>query len=430
MTKIARRRRKTTLAWLAVACVAVLAAALAAAALWPRSPVANLIAAERVFTKASRDLPTRPDDWRGRIDYLRLDARLRELMTDPSMQGLAAAVVEDGKLTFVQGYGVTSAQDGRPVDAETMFRWASLSKTVSGTLSAQLAEAGVFALSDTLGAFNTSLRLAGGGERLLTIEQLLSQRTGLPRHAFDDRLEAGEAPTDIRQFLGSVRPVCPPATCHTYQNVAYDTISEVIGAATGEPYADVVEAKLFRPLGMRTATIGLQGLTASDNWARPHHRGQLLPISEAYYRVPAAAGVNSTIIDLATWMQAQMGLRPDVLPPSVLETAQRPRVATASPYGRIALARELKDAGYGLGFRSFTYKGHRLVSHSGGVSGYRATMVFDPAARTGIVMLWNSDSGLPFRVQGEFLDLAYQLPFTDWVGLETREAQIAAPVSN
>jgi pimeloyl-ACP methyl ester carboxylesterase len=67
--------------------------------------------------------------------------------------------------------------------------------------------------------------------------------------------------------------------------------------------------------------------------------------------------------------------------------------------------------------RSFTYKGHRLVGHSGGVSGYRSTMMFDPATKTGVVMLWNSDANLPFRFQAEFFDRAYGLPFTDWLDL-------------
>ena len=67
--------------------------------------------------------------------------------------------------------------------------------------------------------------------------------------------------------------------------------------------------------------------------------------------------------------------------------------------------------------RSFTYRGHKVIGHSGAVSGYRSTMIFDPATKTGIVMLWNSDAGLPFRFQAEFLDRAYGLPFTDWLDL-------------
>ncbi|WP_254503717.1 hypothetical protein, partial [Salmonella enterica] len=87
------------------------------------------------------------------------------------------------------------------------------------------------------------------------------------------------------------------------------------------------------------------GLTGAKSWAKPHRQGHVLPLSDAYYRLPAAAGVNSTIVDLALWMQAQMGLRPDVLSPSVLSDVQRPRVATMAPYGRLPIARQLKNAG-------------------------------------------------------------------------------------
>jgi beta-lactamase class C len=284
-------------------------------------------------------LPIAPADWHGRIDYRALDARFKTMMTDRSMEGLAVAVVEDGRVAFVRGYGLTSADNGRPVDAHTVFRWASLSKTVSGTLSARLAADGVFSLTDPLETFHTSLRLPGDAQNTLTVEQLLSQRTGLPKHAYDDRLEDGKDPAEIRQALGAVPPACPPGTCHSYQNVAYDTITEVIRARTGEAYADTVQKHLFGPLGMTTASIGEAGIVTSKDWARPHGDRRVLPMSEAYYRVPAAAGVNSTIVDLATWMQAQMGLRPDVLPPAVLDAVQRPRVETARPYGRSSIGR-------------------------------------------------------------------------------------------
>ena len=367
-------------------------------------------------------LPIAPADWHGRIDYRALDQRFNAMMTDRSMEGLAVAVVEDGRVAFVRGYGLTSADHGRPVDAHTVFRWASLSKTVSGTLSARLAADGAFSLDDPLQTFHTSLRLAGDAQNTLTVAQLLSQRTGLPKHAYDDRLEDDKDPAEIRHALAAVPPACPPGTCHTYQNVAYDTITEVIHARTGEAYADTVRKHLFGPLGMATATIGEAGIVNSKDWARPHGDRHVLPMSEAYYRVPSAAGVNSTIVDLAAWMQAQMGLRPDVLPPALLDAVQRPRVETARPYGRSSIGRVLTHAGYGLGMRSFTFKGHRLIGHSGGVAGYRSTMMFDPATKTGIVMLWNSNANLPFRFQGEFFDRVYGLPFQDWLELKSETA--------
>src|SRR3546814_10775095 len=80
-------------------------------------------------------------------------------------------------------------------------------------------------------------------------------------------------------------------------------------------------------------------------------------------------------------MQAMMGNRPDVLPAATLQIARRPRVPTARLYGG-ALRQATSDASYGLGWRSFTYDGHRLDGHSGAVSGCRSTMIFEPATRT------------------------------------------------
>src|SRR3546814_3991363 len=76
-------------------------------------------------------------------------------------------------------------------------------------------------------------------------------------------------------------------------------------------------------------------------------------------------------------MEAQMGKEPDVLTPAVLKELHVGRVNTRAPYGPTALGRALHDATYGLGWRSFTYAGHRLVGHSGAVAGYRSTMMFD-----------------------------------------------------
>ena len=375
-------------------------------------------AVSEVLEQATQAVPDRPGAWRGELDYGALNARIAAMAADRTMEGLAVAVVENGRLSFVHGYGRTT-EGGQAVDAHTVFRWASLSKTVASTLSARLAADGVFALTEPLVAFNTSLRLPGEAQNALTVEELLSQRTGLGKNAYDGQLEDGVDPAKIRGAYATLKPVCPPGTCHSYQNVAYDTITEVIQGKTGEPYAATVQRKLFGPLGMTGASIGMAGLTTADRWARPHDRARReLKLSDAYYHVPAAAGVNSTILDLAAWMRAQMGLMPDVLSSTVLDEVQRPRVATGRPYGSLNIARELKNPAYGLGMRSFTYKGHRLVGHSGGVSGYRSTMMFDPATRTGIVMLWNSDANLPFRFQAEFFDRVYKLPFTDYLDLD------------
>ena len=83
---------------------------------------------------------------------------------------------------------------------------------------------------------------------------------------------------------------------------------------------------------------------------------------------------------------------------------------------------------YALGWRDYSYHGHRLIGHQGAVRGYRATVLFDPVRRTGIAMLWNSQSGQPVGLQLDLLDRLYNLPHTDWMGLDKGQpAAVAQP---
>jgi beta-lactamase class C len=365
---------------------------------------------------AAAALPDTPESWRGQVDYRALDLKLIELSLRPEMAGLAVAVVEDGELRFVRTYGVADKSTRAPVTPDTVFRWASVSKTATGLLAATLASEGALDLNRPLSNWSISLHLPGDAETRLSVAQLLAQQTGLTKNAYDEKLEDGERPDVLRAGLAAAPLQCPPGTCHTYQNVAFDTASEILGEAAQMPFANAVTEKLFRPLGMKSAAYGMAGLTNAKDWARPHKNAEVRPLKEAYWRVPAAAGVSSNIVDFARWMQAGMGGRPDIVPATVLQLAQSPRVETHRLYSG-DLARAISDAHYGMGWRSFVYAGHRLVGHSGAVDGYRATMIFEPATRTGVVALWNSNWGIPFRIPFAVLDSYYKQPDSLWLDL-------------
>ena len=374
------------------------------------------LASVAIPIKAPENLPDTPAEWHGRIDYPALDRQLTALSQRPEMAGLAVAVVEDGKLRFVRTYGVADKATGAPVTPQTLFRWASVSKTATGALAAALATDGAVDLGRPVADLGTSLRLPGGAEARVTLDQLLAQRSGLTKNAYDEKLEEGRDPAALRASLGAAPLQCEPGTCHTYQNIAFDAASEILARAANEPFGDAVEDRFFRPLGMVSAGYGRDRLTSAKDWAKPHRGAQVRPIKEAYWRVPAAAGVESDIVDFATWMQAMMGKRPDVLPGPVLQLAHRPRVGTGRLYGG-ALRMATGDAAYGLGWRSFTYGGSRLEGHSGAVEGYRATMIFEPATRTGVVALWNSDWGFPFRIPFTVIDSYHKRDDAGWLDL-------------
>ena len=362
------------------------------------------------------------------VDYRLLDARLRQLITKPAMVGLAVGVVENGRITFLRGYGETLAGSGDPVTPETVFRWASVSKGVAATMVAKLAEVGKIDLNAPVVNYVPDLKLPAGNEYKASVGDLLSHRLGLYRNAYDNKLEEGQDPTFLRASLNQLNPTCPPGTCWSYQNVAYDASSEMVSRITHLPYEQAVKRYLFNPIGMNSGSVSLAGLEGSRSWAKPHSVGKRpLPIVDTYYKVPGAGGINSNIKDMALWMEAQMGEMPDVVDGKLLDTIHAPYVVTPTERGRLRKFLErLGTAWYGYGWRSYDYAGHHIIGHRGGINGYRSLILFDPDKKSGVVALWNSNSSQPGGLEFEVMDMVYHLPFRDWLELSKGSGQSIA----
>jgi len=355
---------------------------------------------------------------------------IRLINEEPNMTGMALAIVEDGQITFAHGYGETQRGTGRLVNNDTIFRWASVSKGVAAATLLGLVEQHVVDPSTPIETLAPSLHLPPTNNKH-DIVDLLSHRIGISRNAYDRSIESGRNAKDLRAKLAGLNYVCPPRTCHTYQNVTFDAAAEIIEEATELPYKTVVQREVFDPLQMRTASLTMEAMTHSRNWARPHNRNgrQISRVKPTYYRVPAAAGVNSSVVDLAKWMTALM-------PPKIGKPINTPfplerLMAMQTPI--VATPREerymdnrfhsLRNSHYGLGLRVYDYEGHKVVGHRGGVEGYRSLILFDPELRSGIAVMWNSPHSQPIGLQMEFMDQLYGLPKRDWLRLGPKKTR-------
>ena len=363
------------------------------------------------------------------IDYAALDARFKAMVARPNMVGMAVGIVEQGRITFLSGYGETLAGSGEAVTPDTVFRWASVSKGVASTMVAKLAEQGKFSLDQPVASLAPSLQLPNGVQTKASVADVLSHRLGLYRNAFDNKLEEGQGAAVLRRQLFTLSGLCAPGTCWSYQNVAYDAASEVVEKASGRRFELELKRSLFDPIGMSSASASRAGLQSAPSWARGHTVGRRpIEVNDVYYGVPAAGGVNSNIKDLTLWMLAQMGEMPAVLSPQLLQTIQAPRVKTPGELSRLRKFRERLDAPhYGLGWRTYQYGGQHVVGHRGGVDGYRALILFDPKRKSGVVALWNSNTFQPGGLEFEVMDMLYQLPFRDWMELNKSGAAPAPP---
>lgn len=374
--------------------------------------------------QAATGLPT-PIDGSTQVaagfDVQRFEAVANQLVANGRIPGLAMAIVKDGRILSARGYGVTDARNPQPVDAHTVFRLASLSKSFAGTVTGMLVNDGVLRwdshLTDYVPEFRLSLPNAA---QQVTVADVLSHRVGLPHNAFDRDLEGNADYHSLTVKLASAPMKCAPGECYAYQNVAFSLIGDVVFATTGQFFSETVARRIFKPLGMHDASYGLEGIQASARWARPHVRGGggWVPLTPkpTYYRVAPAAGVNASISDMAQWMLAQTGHRPDVLPAPMLATLHAPLIDTPSEIRGASWRRtRLSSAGYALGWRVYNYAGNEVVFHGGAVQGYRGAMALLPGKDLGVVLLWNSESALPSGLLPTILDSALGLTGGSWL---------------
>jgi beta-lactamase class C len=331
----------------------------------------------------------------------------------PRVPGLAVAVIADGKVKVLQAYGVKKIGGADAINTDTAFRLASVSKTIAGTAAGVLVNDGLINWDTPITSVLPNVEFSNpryGNQ--LTLRNIMSQSTGLPTHSGDNYIEEGLPFDEVVGKLKSVNFVCPPGKCYSYQNVTLSLLGSIVLKKTGKTYEQYVKEKLFAPLGMRSASVGLEGLLATKNYALPHEvngRGQWYTkeITQNYYRLNPAAGGNASITDMAHWVLAQMGHNPDVLSPLTLQAIHAKvtkNTAAQSHYG----ARDgVTDTHYGMGWRTFDYRGDKNFLHHGGyVFGSRSEMVFNPELQIGMVILSNCNR-LPGEIIFKFLD-AYE----------------------
>jgi beta-lactamase class C len=342
------------------------------------------------------------------------------------------AIVQNGRILSARGYGITDVSNAAPIDAHTVFRLASLSKAFAGTMTGMLVSEGALRWDSRVTDYMPALQLSQpGAAQQLTVADVVSQRVGLVHNTYDRDLEANVDYHSLVQKLASAPMSCAPGQCYGYQNIAFSLIGDVVFAATGKFYPDAVAQRIFKPLGMNDASYGLEGIESSARWAKPHVRGRggwvsLIP-KPSYYRVAPAAGVNASISDMAQWLIAQTGHRPDVLPPSLLATLHAPVIDTPSELRGSSWRRaRLNAAGYGIGWRIYDYAGHRVVFHGGAVQGYRGVVAMVPERDLGIAILWNSESSLPSGLLPTILDSAIGLAPAHWLDDETESQTLYA----
>ncbi|PHN07051.1 serine hydrolase domain-containing protein [Flavilitoribacter nigricans] len=324
-------------------------------------------------------------------------SELRQAMAVESIPGISLAVVYNGQEVLHTGYGITDLDNPFLVNDQTVFRLASLSKGFAPVLVGMLVDEGILDWDDPIVKYLPDFRLKSRtATNALTIRNVLSHATGLPRHAYSNLLNMSVPYREIVPRLAKVNLPHRPGEIYNYQNVAYSLIGDVVEKATGISYDSLLTSRIFQPLEMQHASVGFAKMSATPRAAQPHARKSSgyyrLDFRDKWYDVEPAAGVNASSSDLSKWLQLMMGEHPDLLSPQSLEEITKKQIGVSPREGVMRSWSPMEDSGYGLGWRNLVKDGHRIVFHGGFVNGYRAEIGFCPESRIGIVLLSNGSN--------------------------------------
>ncbi|MGB1261474.1 MAG: serine hydrolase domain-containing protein [Cognaticolwellia sp.] len=360
----------------------------------------------------------------------KLSVNIASELKKHSIPGAAYAIVKNNQIISVENFGYIDKAKSQKVDNNTVFRLASVSKPFAATITTMLAQEQQLKLSDPITKYLPNFALARqGAADKIQLKHLLSHSSGLMPNAYDNLLHENWSMEKIIKRFDRVTPICPPAKCYGYQNIAYGFLQPAIEASQPKSYADLLHDRIFTPLKMDNASVGIEAFAQQKNTAKPHilrkriktgkkdkhgkaikqYVWRTVKVEPDYYKVAPAAGINASITDLAKWLMANLGHNPQVLSPALLSELTTPRIKTKKDLRRRYWREHLTDAHYGYGWRIYQFNGQPIIYHSGWVAGFRADIGYSPELDLGFAVLINAESNVINKISSQFWVQVHQL---------------------
>jgi CubicO group peptidase (beta-lactamase class C family) len=344
----------------------------------------------------------------------KLDAFISDGMQKTGVPGLSVAVVYQGRVVFLKGYGVRKLGEPAKVDPDTVFEIASVSKPIASTIVASLVGTGKVSWDDRIQALDPEFELSNpAASKQVTIRDLFSHRSGLPTGAGDVLEDLGYSRSEILHRIRLVPLAGQFRETYHYSNFGLTEAAIAATLKTGKTWEDVAQQQLYGKIGMHSTSSRYSDYENNPNKAALHYRQQdgvykNWFVREADSESPAG-GVSSDVRDLANFMKLQLAGGSfdgqQVVDKAALEETHKPEICSAVP-GPVAPG-QCPGSSYGLGWNvGKDADGGLRLSHSGAFDLGAATAVYLlPGEQLGIVVLTNGTPiGLPEAVSLSFLD--------------------------
>ncbi len=314
-----------------------------------------------------------------------------------NVPGATVAVVKDGRVVLIKGYGYSDINNKTLVDANTTtFRIASVTKLFTWTAVMQLEEAGKIDLNADVNTYLKGFEIPDTYPgHPVTMRSLMTHTAG-----FEDENRHSEADnaTDIiplQQYCADNIParVYPPGTVSSYSNYGAALAAVVVEDVSGMPFDQYLQSHILTPLSMNQTSIREDlppDLASNLSAGYLYANGVNVPVHDAIVVAGPAGSISSTAPDMAKFMLAHLGN-------GTYGNATILSGQAASLMHARAFANDPRVAGMCLGFYEQQYNGVRTIGHGGDTDTFHSLLILLPDQQAGFFVAYNSPGGSPAR---------------------------------
>ena len=350
-----------------------------------------------------------------------IDTFINRILCEWKAAGVTVTVVEKNKVIMAKGFGYRDFENKVPVTENTLFAIGSCTKAFTSSLLSFPMKDGKLDFDKPVNQYLPELRFIDDElTNNITTRDMMSHRTGLPRH---DLAWYGSA-TKRDSLIYNIRyfeKTAPLRTMWQYNNFMFLAQGVLAEKLSGKSWETLIKEQLFTPLGMTSSNTSINDLIKSNDYSFGYTEKDGKVVKMKFMNIDGigpAGSINSTAKDMANWIMMWVNggklNGKEIIPASYYNQA----ISSQMIIGAGLPSKEQPDvffSNYGMAWFLANYRGHYRVEHGGNIDGFSSSTSFFPTDSIAVFVSVNQNgSPIPGIIRNTIMDRMLGLKFKDW----------------